>query len=251
MAQADLFIGAGGGTSWERAALGLPTICIAVAANQQANAEALAAIGAHLYLGPCETVSVVALQQAIAVLVANYGLRHSFAERSHRLVDGQGARRVAAALAGECLQIRPATLADARLLFDGRNAQAVRHNSVQSQPIEWGNHLAWLTTTLADAQRLLLIAEAGDGPVGVLRYDLSGIRADVSIYLLEGRFGLGWGRALLFKGEQFVKSRWPRLYALDALVLPDNQASINLFREAGYVQADCRFERALKDHQDD
>ena len=30
MTEADLFIGAGGGTSWERAAMGLPTICIAV-----------------------------------------------------------------------------------------------------------------------------------------------------------------------------------------------------------------------------
>jgi UDP-2,4-diacetamido-2,4,6-trideoxy-beta-L-altropyranose hydrolase len=251
MAQADLFIGAGGGTSWERAALGLPTICIAVAANQQANAETLAAIGAHLYLGPRESVSIAMMQQAIAVLVANQGLRQSFAEHSHRLVDGLGAKRVAAALQGEYLRLRLATLADARLLFDGRNAQAVRRVSVQSQPIGWADHLTWLAVTLADDQRLLLIAEAGDGPVGVLRYDLSGSRADVSLYLLEGRFGLGWGRALLRKGEQFVKACWPQLYALNAIVLPDNQASINLFREAGYVQADCRFERALKDHPDD
>lgn len=251
MSHADLFIGAGGGTSWERAALGLPTICISVAANQKANAKALAAIGAHLYLGASETVTVAALQQAIAVVTANHGLRQSFAERSHRLVDGQGAQRVAAALAGEFMQVRPATLADARVLFEGRNAQAVRYNSIDSQPIEWDRHVKWLTATLADSQRLLLIAETSDGPVGVLRYDLSGIRADVSIYLLEGRFGVGWGRALLVKGEQYVKTRWPRLYALDAVVLPGNQASINLFREAGYVQADCRFERALRDNPDD
>ena len=104
MAQADLFIGAGGGTSWERAALGLPTICIAVAANQRANAEALATIGAHLYLGPSEDVSVGALRDAIGVLLTNQGIRQSFAERSRQLVDGQGAKRVAAALEGEFLQ---------------------------------------------------------------------------------------------------------------------------------------------------
>lgn len=51
MVEADLFVGAGGGTSWERAAIGLPTICIAVAANQQLNAERLATAGAHVYLG--------------------------------------------------------------------------------------------------------------------------------------------------------------------------------------------------------
>ncbi|MDB5984741.1 MAG: pseG [Pseudomonas sp.] len=99
MAQADLFIGAGGGTSWERAALGLPTICIAVAGNQQPNAERLAEVGAHLYLGAREAVSVAALEHAIGSLLANQDLRASFAERSRQLVDGLGVQRVAAALA--------------------------------------------------------------------------------------------------------------------------------------------------------
>lgn len=251
MAQADLFVGAGGGTSWERAALGLPTLCIAVAANQQANAERLAAAGAHLYLGPRETVSVESLRQAISVLLANQGLRQSFAERSRQLVDGQGARRVAVALAGVALQLRKATMADARLLFEGRNAAAVRRWSVQPKAIDWANHLTWLAATLANAQRLLLIAEAVDGPIGVLRYDRVETRAEVSIYLFEGRFGLGWGRALLARGESLVRDYWPMLRLIDAQVLPANQASINLFREAGYVQADCRFERALKDHAND
>jgi UDP-2,4-diacetamido-2,4,6-trideoxy-beta-L-altropyranose hydrolase len=98
MAQADLFIGAGGGTSWERAALGLPTICIAVAGNQQPNAERLAEVGAHLYLGPREAVSVETLAYAIGSLLANQTLRASFAERSRQLVDGLGVQRVAAAL---------------------------------------------------------------------------------------------------------------------------------------------------------
>lgn len=98
MAAADLFIGAGGGTSWERAALGLPTLCIAVADNQQANAERLAAAGAHLYLGTSQAVDVEQLKQAVGFVLGNVGLRRSLAERSRCLVDGLGARRFAAAL---------------------------------------------------------------------------------------------------------------------------------------------------------
>lgn len=251
MAHADLFIGAGGGTSWERAALGLPTICIAVAGNQQPNAERLAEVGAHLYLGPREAVSVAALRDAVGVLLANQGLRQSFASRSRQLVDGRGVQRVAAALAGEFLQLRPATMDDARLLFDGRNAEPVRRWSVQSDPIEWSSHLIWLAATLANDQRALLIAEALDGPIGVLRYDRTGTRAEVSIYLFDGRFGLGWGRALLARGEGYIGAHWPLVRAIEAQVLPGNQASIHLFREAGYVQAECRFERTLKDHPHD
>ena len=71
MTEADLFIGAGGGTSWERAALGLPTICIAVSNNQQANGEVMAAAGAHVFLGAREQVSVEQLRQAIGFVVGN------------------------------------------------------------------------------------------------------------------------------------------------------------------------------------
>ena len=98
MAEADLFIGAGGGTTWERAAFGLPTICVAVAANQQRNAELLAEAGMHLYLGTTAQATVERLQQAIGVLVDNPWLRHSFARQSRQLVDGRGAQRVAEAL---------------------------------------------------------------------------------------------------------------------------------------------------------
>lgn len=96
MKAADLFVGAAGGTTWERAALGVPTLCVAVAANQQANAELLAAAGAHVYLGPCAQVDAAQMTQAIAALLANLPRRRRLAETSRRLVDGHGAQRVAA-----------------------------------------------------------------------------------------------------------------------------------------------------------
>ncbi|WP_339453674.1 UDP-2,4-diacetamido-2,4,6-trideoxy-beta-L-altropyranose hydrolase [Pseudomonas sp. EA_5y_Pfl2_R50] len=251
MTEADLFIGAGGGTSWERAAMGLPTICIAVSNNQQNNGEVMAAAGAHVFMGAREQVSVEQLRDAIGFVTGNYFLRQSLAERSRQLVDGRGALRVAAALAGAVLTIRPATPEDAQLLFDGRNAEAVRRWSLTSAPIDWPQHVNWLTASLRNPQRLLLIAEADDGPVGVLRYDLRGFDAQVSIYLLEGRFGLGWGKSLLARGEAFVTRHWPQVIAITADVLPANRASLNVFRDAGFTQSACAFTRVLKDHPHD
>ncbi|CAI8888506.1 UDP-2,4-diacetamido-2,4, 6-trideoxy-beta-L-altropyranose hydrolase [Pseudomonas sp. IT-196MI5] len=251
MSEADLFVGGGGGTSWERAAMGLPTICIAVSNNQQANGEVMAAAGAHVFMGGREQVSVEQLRLAIGFVAGNQGLRQSLAQRSRQLVDGRGAQRVAVALAGAVLRMRPATLGDAQLLFDGRNTEAVRRWSLETGVIEWPAHQNWLATSLNNPRRLLLIAEADDGPVGVLRYDLRGFTAQVSIYLFEGRFGLGWGRALLARGETFVKARWPELQSLTAQVLPTNQPSLNVFREAGFTQSACAFTRVLKDHADD
>ncbi|WP_458374163.1 UDP-2,4-diacetamido-2,4,6-trideoxy-beta-L-altropyranose hydrolase [Pseudomonas laurylsulfatiphila] len=251
MTEADLFVGAGGGTSWERAAMGLPTICIAVSNNQQANGEVMAAAGAHVFMGAREQVSVEQLRLAIGFVAGNQGLRQSLARQSRQLVDGRGAQRVAAALAGAVLRVRAATQGDAQLLFDGRNTEAVRRWSLETGVIEWSAHQNWLTASLSNVRRLLLIAEADDGPVGVLRYDLRGFNAEVSIYLFEGRFGLGWGRPLLARGESVVKAHWPELESLSAQVMPANQPSLKVFREAGFTQSDCAFTRVLKDHADD
>ncbi|WP_260955445.1 UDP-2,4-diacetamido-2,4,6-trideoxy-beta-L-altropyranose hydrolase [Pseudomonas citri] len=247
MLEADLFIGAGGGTSWERAAMGLPTICIAVSNNQQANSEMMAAFGAHIYLGTRAMVSVRQLRQAIGFVVDNQGLRLSLAQRSRECVDGRGAQRVAATLAGAVLQVRRATQADAQLLFDGRNAEAVRRVSLDTSLIGWDDHCRWLQASLVNERRLLLIGEAADGPVGVLRYDMDGVEALVSIYLFEHRLGQGWGRALLGHGETFVSAHWPELRSLVAQVLPGNDASLGLFRQAGFAQNTCVFTRVLKD----
>ncbi len=51
MSQADLAIGAVGGTAWERCCLGLPTLTLVLADNQLPAAEALSKEGASLMLG--------------------------------------------------------------------------------------------------------------------------------------------------------------------------------------------------------
>jgi RimJ/RimL family protein N-acetyltransferase len=48
-----------------------------------------------------------------------------------------------------------------------------------------------------------------------------------------------------------VKARWPQLQSITAHVLPANQPSLSLFREAGFTQSACAFTRVLKDHVND
>lgn len=55
MVQADLAIGAGGTTTWERCYLGLPTIVVTLADNQRAVNEAVASAGACLLAGDAGT----------------------------------------------------------------------------------------------------------------------------------------------------------------------------------------------------
>lgn len=56
MAESDLAIGAAGSTSWERCCLGLPTLMVVLAENQQLSARAMEAADAALLIGPVHDI---------------------------------------------------------------------------------------------------------------------------------------------------------------------------------------------------
>lgn len=150
IAAADVGVGAAGVATWERCSLGLPTLAFAVAANQQALLHDAAREG--LVLGPaidaCDR-SALALQ--VRALVDNPALRAHLAKRGLETVDALGAARVARVLLQPDVVIRAATEADARNLFDWRNAPEVRRFSRNDAPIDWDEHRQWLAATLADS----------------------------------------------------------------------------------------------------
>lgn len=93
MAQADLAIGAGGATSWERCCLGLPALVITLAENQKAVAEELDRQGLIRWLGHKAEVSEAIFARALEDVYYT-GLKLEWSARCKQLVDGQGAERV-------------------------------------------------------------------------------------------------------------------------------------------------------------
>lgn len=98
--ESDLFLGAGGGSTWERFCLGLPSVVVAVAPNQEEPARALAQSGYQSYLGRAEEVSAsTAVHEALALL-ANEPRWQKMSAQAHGLVDGRGVERVLAEIHG-------------------------------------------------------------------------------------------------------------------------------------------------------
>jgi len=91
---ADLTIGAGGGMSWERCCLGLPTIAVDIAANQVGALTALANIGALVYLGSAASVTKHQIASSIQSLLDDPARARLMGEAALTLVDGQGCDRV-------------------------------------------------------------------------------------------------------------------------------------------------------------
>lgn len=97
MAESDISIGAAGSSSWERCALGLPAVAVAVAENQLAIAAALGVAGAAIVLPALDAWTSDDLHAAIRRLSTMEG-RAACSYAASRLVDGRGVSRVTAVM---------------------------------------------------------------------------------------------------------------------------------------------------------
>lgn len=233
---ADIAIGAAGTTTWERCCFSIPSILISIADNQKPSAEALASIGAAIYMGHVSMLQKHDLAFAIEALIAIPSLRNSLARRSHALVDGRGVQRVMAWLRPNPVELRRATPDDSACLFEWRNAAETRKYFQNSDPISKVDHERWLKRVFEGNDVDLLIGEISGAPVGVIRYDHDQSVAKVSIYLVPGRAGKGVGQLLLRGGNNWLEKNRREARVVEGIVLKDNHYSHGAFEATGF---DC------------
>lgn len=94
MEWADLAVCAGGTTCWELAFMGVPTLVIILAANQQANAEGLEEEGVSVNLGWYSRLSREKIEQKLIEIAYSENIRAQMSRRGRFLVDGKGIERV-------------------------------------------------------------------------------------------------------------------------------------------------------------
>ncbi len=105
MAAADLAVGSGGASTWERACLGLPTLAVIVADNQRPMIQRMAADGLLLAVDLRDDKFEAHFISALASL-RSPDLRASLRSASAVLCDGRGAERVAEAILALCSDVQ-------------------------------------------------------------------------------------------------------------------------------------------------
>lgn len=235
MASADLMLGAAGTTSWERCCLGLPALVVSAAPNQRDNGLLTARQRVACYLGDADALDAADFAEMLSRLEGRPGLLRRMSARARALVDGQGARRVALAMAVDPLQIRPATAADCDRMWMWRNDLRTRRSAFNTAAIDLAAHRQWFAQTLANPARPLLLGWAGDDPVGVLRYDRQEDGWEVSTYLDPELHGLGLGPRLIAAGSHWLNGNVDAAATIIARIRPENVASRQAFEKAGFI----------------
>ncbi len=244
MKHADLCITAGGSTCYELARCGVPSFIISIAENQIQVALELQRRDIGLYAGHHATLDFVSTRQALVSLVKSASARQKMSAAGIELIDGQGANRIARAMASKLFTLRPAKIEDAEIIHQWRNNPEVRAVSFQEKAIPFESHRQWLQEKLESDRCLIWIAQDKNGNrMGQIRFDLAAesehaqIRATssatISVIVAPQYRGRGAGTMLIEKACSKVWDRMP-LHNVTALIKPSNSASQIAFRKAGF-----------------
>jgi UDP-2,4-diacetamido-2,4,6-trideoxy-beta-L-altropyranose hydrolase len=171
MAIADLAIGAGGATSWERCCLGLPALVAVLADNQQPIAEELNRRGMVRIVGDGDSVMASSWRAALKEVLEDREGLADWSDRCRTLLDGRGAGRVADILAlgtDTSVVARPARLDDESWILEREAGPTRTPANEEATP-----HKAWFYDRLRQhgKYRLYILETARGTPLGHTCYE--------------------------------------------------------------------------------
>lgn len=94
MQQAQLMIGAGGSTHWERCYSGLPALVVTVAENQRATTRYLAELGACVWLGDTPDITPALLVKEISAYLAQPEQLSTMTRQAKNIIPAQAGTRL-------------------------------------------------------------------------------------------------------------------------------------------------------------
>jgi len=140
-------------------------------------------------------------------------------------------------MSAEGLALRPASSDDADLLLRWRNDAETRAQSLDSNVVPREAHIRWLAQRLSDGEACRIwIAELEGQPVGQARVDRrSSAGGEISVSVDAAARGRGLGTMLIRLATERARAEMG-LRRLEAVVKPQNAASLAAFRRAAYAR---------------
>ncbi len=234
MAWADLAISAGGSTLWEMAFMGLPAITISTAENQRNVAQKLHDMGTVSYIGWYDNLTELKISKEIKRLIYSRKNRAKMSVLGKKIIDGKGVEKVIREITSLKPELREVLEKDCEAIWQWVNDPETRSLSFSLASISWEDHQKWFKSKLNDTSCCFYIAQSNSGmPLGVVRFDIKGIRATVSVNIAPAFRGKGYGSKVIALGSKKIMHDRCISY-LDAMVRPENKASFRAFQKAGY-----------------
>jgi len=232
MKNANLAIGAGGITNWERCYLGLPAIVVAIAENQVPSSSALSRDKYINYVGELTDETPAKIEDLVRQFINNTVLLNRQSIICQKLVDGKGLRRVLISLLPKSyftFSLRLANANDVDLYFDWVNDPEVRKSALNPSLIKFENHIQWFNKQVISNDAFMYVYECDGVAIGQTRFNIIDGVAYIDYSIDAFARGKGIGYYML---EEAIKqfSNMNKVLIL-AEVKKQNPASISIFEK--------------------
>lgn len=133
------------------------------------------------------------------------------------------------------IKVRNAKKKDCKDIFKWRNNQITREMSHTSEVINWDKHYEWYCNSLDMESRILLICENScNEKIALVSFNISELKAVISINLNPTQRGKGLGRLCLTKSIEVFYIEFSEIKNLLAEIKKENIASKKIFLAAGF-----------------
>lgn len=224
---ADLSFGAAGVGAWERVCLGLPSLLIKIADNQEKNYQFLDSF--------FRQQGDMTLSQKFEFFLNNLEKLNECSNIYSKAVDGFGINRIIQSvednLAIVCL--RQATIDDLLMTWTWQQEKSIRQYTFNKNAPTIEEHTNWFKQRLTDSLGVYCIICYKDTPCGVINLQFN---ADLNMYelgyLVSKSFqGKGIGSKAVLNAVGLVHP-----FKLYARVVPENIASLKAIEKARFVK---------------
>lgn len=235
--RADLCIGAGGTTTWERLCLYIPAIVITTALNQEALTSELDKAGFVCWIGNKDKISIHKLKTAVIKEILRLNSMKFLVEPNP--VDGYGALRTAEIIipsSKQTLSLRSVVISDMEFYFSWVNDPVSRKYAFSHEAISYETHKIWFKKNIYSSKIIMWILETPQGlPVGQIRFDVQNNIAEIDYGLDSLVRGRGWAKILLTQGINAFKAENKQTF-ICAKVKNENQPSCRAFQDIGFTE---------------
>lgn len=125
---------------------------------------------------------------------------------------------------------------DCDTLFKWANDPLVRKNSLQSDTINYNDHVKWFNSRLnSPNETKILIAYINHNPIGQIRFDKKDNHARISFLISPLFRGKGLGKILIKRGILVIGYIWKELQGFYAEVKENNISSNKIFKDLNFT----------------
>ena len=231
MLKADVCIGASGMSMWERCCMGIPSLTITIAKNQQKVTKQVTNLNISKQLRISVLKNKKKLLKTISDFIYSPKKLQQLSENSYKICDGKGTDKVINFLEANLKKVE---IKDSFKLLSWRNKKFIRANSLNKQKINTKSHERWMEKTQNFKRGIWLIYSEGGKEIG--HCSSIYVNKEVvywSFYIGEPKFSPGSGiRMLVF----FLKKLFFEIgiSKIEANVTIENCKSQKLHKDLGF-----------------